>query len=172
MLGKLKSKKTAAASILLVGGLLISGLVAPAFAAPAQPYKGQTITLQTYSGVPEFDYFKSLMPAFTKKTGIKVNYLQLPVATIDQKIPLQLKAKDSGLDVFFTGSEKISAFVGSGGVPDLNPYINNKSKTAANYNFKDIAPAVEAACQMGGKTYCIAVHTGGALLYYNSKRLA
>ncbi len=68
MLGKFKLKKTAVVSILSISGLLVSGFVAPAFAASAQPYKGTTITLQTYSGVPEFDYFKTLMPAFTKKT--------------------------------------------------------------------------------------------------------
>ena len=159
MLRKLKLNKAAVVSILSVSGLLISGFVAPAFGASAQPYKGTTLTLETYSGVPEFDYYKSLMPAFTKETGIKVNFLQLPVATIDQKIPLQLKAKDAGLDVFFTGSEKISAFVGSGGVPDLNPYIKNTKYTPASYNFKDVAPAVEAACQNGGKTYCCLLYT-------------
>lgn len=169
MLRKLKFNKAAVVSILAVSGLLISGFVAPAFGASAQPYKGTTLTLETYSSVPEFDYYKTLMPAFTQETGIKVNFLQLPVDTIDQKIPLQLKAKDAGLDVFFTGSEKISAFVGSGGVPDLNPYIKNTKYTPTSYNFKDVAPAVEAACQSGGKTYCIATHTGGALLYYNTK---
>ena len=140
--------------------------------AAAKPYAGQTVTIEAYSAVAEFDYYKTLMPAFTAQTGIKVNYVQLPVDAMDQKIPLQLSAKDNGLDVFFTGSEKITAFAGSGGAEPLDPYISDTSQTPASYNFTDIAPAVETACQQGGKTYCIATHTGGAVLYYNTKLFA
>ena len=41
--------------------------------------------------------------------------------------------------------------------------------TPAEWDFSDIAPAVESACQQGGVTYCIASHTGGGLLYYNTR---
>jgi ABC-type glycerol-3-phosphate transport system substrate-binding protein len=135
----------------------------------AQPNAGQTVTIEAYSAVPEFDFYKKQMQDFTKKTGIKVNWVSLPVAAMDQKIPLQLKAKDTTLDVFFTGSEKITDFVGSGGVENLDTYMNDTKQTPTSYDFKDIAPEVESACQSGGTTYCIATHTGGALLYYNTK---
>ena len=138
----------------------------------SRPYAGQTVTIEAYSAVPEFDFYKSQMADFTKKTGIKVNFVQLPVAGMDQKIPLQLKAKDTTLDVFFTGSEKITDFVGSGGVEELDPYMADTKQTPAEYNFSDIAPDVESACQSQKKTYCIATHTGGALLYYNTKMFA
>jgi ABC-type glycerol-3-phosphate transport system substrate-binding protein len=135
----------------------------------SKPFAGQTITIEAYSAVPEFDFYKSQMSKFTQQTGIKVNFVQLPVAAMDQKIPLQLKAKDNKLDVFFTGSEKITDFVGSGGVESLDSYINDAKQTPTSYDFGDIAPDVESACQSAGKTYCIASHTGGALLYYNTK---
>jgi multiple sugar transport system substrate-binding protein len=137
-----------------------------------KPFAGQTITMETFSAVPEFDFYKTLMPEFEKKTGIKVNYVQLPVASMDQKVPLQLKAKDKGLDVFTTGSENIGSFVGNNGVAPLDSYLGDAKQTPASYQFEDIAPAVETACQQGGKTYCIASHTGGALLYYNTKMFA
>jgi ABC-type glycerol-3-phosphate transport system substrate-binding protein len=151
-----------------------AGSAAPASTAGGGTYDpkafaGQTITLETYSTVDEFDFYKKQMGDFTNKTGIKVNFVQLPVAAMDQKIPLQLSAKDTGLDVFFTGSEKITAFVGSGGAESLDSYVNDPKQTDPTYNFKDVAPAVEAACQQGGKTYCIPSHTGGAVLYYNTK---
>jgi multiple sugar transport system substrate-binding protein len=143
-------------------------------AAPsaAQPYAGQSITLETYSSVPEFDFYATLMPQFEQQTGIKVNYVQQPVAAQDQKIPLQLTAKDDSLDVFFTGSENIGHYVGISGVEPLDTYISDTAQTPATWDFKDIAPAVESACQSGGKTYCIASHTGGGLLYYNKKMFA
>ncbi|HTD78497.1 MAG TPA: hypothetical protein VK898_12735, partial [Chloroflexota bacterium] len=85
---------------------------AAAPAAAARPYAGTTLTLETYSGVPEFDFYKSLMPDFEQKTGIKVNFVQQPVAAMDEKVPLQLTAKDTTLDVFTTGSENIGHYVG------------------------------------------------------------
>jgi ABC-type glycerol-3-phosphate transport system substrate-binding protein len=138
----------------------------------AQPYAGQTITLETYASVPEFDFYATLMPQFQQQTGITVNYVQQPVAAQDQKIPLQLTAKDDSLDVFFTGSENIGHYVGISGVEPLDTYIADTAQTPATWDFKDIAPAVESACQSGGKTYCIASHTGGGLLYYNKKMFA
>ena len=135
----------------------------------AQPNAGQTVTIEAYAAVPEFDFYKKQMQDFTQKTGIKVNWVSLPVDAMDQKIPLQLKAKDTSLDVFFTGSEKITDFVGSGGVEGLDSYMNDTKQTPASYDFKDIAPPVESACQSSGTTYCIATHTGGGLLYYNTK---
>ncbi len=101
-----------------------------------QTYAGQTITLETYADSPEMDFYKTQMADFTAKTGINVNYVQLPVDTMDQKIPLQLSAKDSSLDVFFTGSEKISAFVGSGGVEPLDSYIQDPTKTDPAYGLR------------------------------------
>jgi multiple sugar transport system substrate-binding protein len=143
-----------------------------ASAVPAQPFAGQSITVETYSSVPEFDFYKTLMSDFTTKTGIDVNFVQLPVAGMDQKVPLQLSAKDSSLDVFFTGSENIGSYIGIQGVEPLDPYIKDAAQTPASWNFADIAPAVEAACQNGGMTYCIASHTGGGLLYYNKAMFA
>ena len=138
----------------------------------AQPFAGETITVETYASVPEFDFYKTLVPDFEAKTGIKVNYVQLPVAGMDQKVPLQLSAKDESLDVFFTGSENIGSYIGIEGVEPLDAYLNDPAQTPASYDFADIATSVEAACQNGGKTWCIASHTGGGLLYYNTKMFA
>jgi ABC-type glycerol-3-phosphate transport system substrate-binding protein len=158
-----------AAGVVLLAACSSSGSTK---ASTSQPYAGQSLTVETYTAVPEFDFYKSLMPKFEAQTGIHVNWVELPVDTMDTKIPLQLKAKDTGLDVFFTGSENITDYIGSNGVQSLDSYINNAKDTPASYNFKDFAPDIEAACQQGGKTYCIATHTGGALLYYNTKMFA
>ncbi len=161
-----------AVALAIVGVVAASAIAtAPAALAqdPAKPFEGVTLNLSTYSSVPEFDFYATLMPEFTEKTGIKVNYAQQPVAAQDQKIPLQLSAKDPSLDVFFTGAENIGSYVGISGVAPLDDFINDATLTAADWDFSDIAPAVESACQSGGVTYCIASHTGGGLLYYNTR---
>jgi multiple sugar transport system substrate-binding protein len=134
----------------------------------SEPYAGQTITYETYTATPEFTYYKTLMPQFTAKTGIKVNFVELPVSSIDQTLALQLKSKDTGLDVFSYGTEDLPDFVAAGDVAPLDSYISNPADTAASYDFSGVAPAIEASCQSGGKTYCVASHSGGALLYYNT----
>lgn len=149
--------------------LAATSVAAVTTSAQDQPYAGTTLNLSTYSSVPEYDFYATLMPDFEAKTGIKVNYVQQPVAAQDQKIPLQLSAKDPSLDVFFTGSENIGAYLGVSGVAPLDEFINNPDLTPAEYNFADIAPAVQAACQQGGVNYCIASKTGGGLLYYNTR---
>ena len=88
---------------------------------------------------------------------------------MDQKIPLQLTAKDTSLDVFFTGSENIGSYIGIDGVEPLDAYLDDPAQTEASYDFADIAPAVQAACQNGGQNWCIASKTGGAVLYYNTR---
>jgi multiple sugar transport system substrate-binding protein len=158
---------------LSIAGVLAVGAIATAPAAIAQdaakPYEGVTLNLSTYSSVPEFDFYATLMDDFKEKTGITVNYVQQPIAAQDEKIPLQLSAKDPSLDVFFTGSENIGRYLGISGVLPMDDFINDPALTPAEWDFSDIAPAVEAACQNGGVTYCIASHTGGGLLYYNTR---
>jgi len=134
----------------------------------SKPYAGTTITYETYTATPEFDYYKSLMPQFTAQTGINVHFVELPVSSIDQTIQLQLKSKDTGVDVFSYGTEDLPNFVAAGDVAPLDSYLNSSADTASTYDFSGVAPAIEASCQSGGKTYCIASHAGGALLYYNT----
>lgn len=143
---------------------------APATDAPVvKPFEGETINVSTYSSVTDFDFYATILPEFEALTGIKVNYVQQPVAAMDQKIPLQLTAKDTSLDVFFTGSENIGSYIGIEGVEPLDAYLDDPTQTAEDYAFDDIAPAVQAACQNGGQNWCIASKTGGAVLYYNTR---
>ncbi len=143
-----------------------------ATAAPTtnpKPFEGETINVATYSAVTDFDFYATIIADFEAMTGITVNYVQQPVAAMDQKIPLQLSAKDASLDVFFTGSENIGSYIGIEGVEPLDAYLDDPAQTAADYAFDDIAPAVQAACQNGGQNWCIASKTGGAVLYYNTR---
>lgn len=134
----------------------------------SKPFAGTTITYETYSGVPEFSYYKTLMPEFTAQTGIKVTVRELPVTSIDATLALQLKSKDSSVDVFSYGTEDLPSFASAGEVAPLNEYINDPNATAADYDISDVAPKIQASCESGGKTYCVASHAGGGILYYNT----
>ncbi len=145
-----------------------SGGTSTTSAGSSKPFAGQTITYETYTATPEFDYYKTQMPKFTAQTGINVHFVELPVTSIDQTLQLQLKSKDTGMDVFSYGTEDLPSFVAANDVAPLDSYIKDPKQTASTYNFSDVAPAIEASCQEGGKTYCVASHSGGSLLYYNT----
>jgi multiple sugar transport system substrate-binding protein len=158
----------ATVGLALVAAACSSGGTSTSSSNSSKPYAGQTITYETYTATPEFTYYKTQIPKFTAETGIHVNFVELPVTSIDQTLALQLKSRDTGLDVFSYGTEDLPDFVGAGDVAPLNSYISNSKETAASYDFSDVAPAIEASCQQGGKTYCVASHSGGSLLYYNT----
>ena len=100
-------------------------------AAAAQPYAGQEITLETYASVPEFDFYATLIPSSPRRPASRSITSSSRSTAQDQKIPLQLTAKDTSLDVFFTGSENIGHYVGISGVEPLDSYINDTSQTPA-----------------------------------------
>src|SRR6478736_10249519 len=124
-----------AAAVLAAGAVLLAACSSSGSwggsgqASSSKPYSGQSLTVETYTAVPEFDFYKSLLPKFEAQTGIHVNWVEQPVDTMDSKIPLQLKAKDTGLDVFFTGSENITSYIGSNGVQPYDTYLSNPKDT-------------------------------------------
>ena len=109
-----------------------SAFVTTASAQDEQPYAGTVLNVSTYSASPEFDFYGTLIPEFEEATGIDVNYVQQPIEAQDTKIPLQLQPKDAELDVFFTGSENIGAYVGYSGVAPLDDFINDPALTPAD----------------------------------------
>ena len=72
------------------------------------------------------------MPKFTAQTGINVHFVELPVTSIDQTLQLQLKSRDTGLDVFSYGTEDLPGFVAAGDVAPLDSYLNDSKETAAS----------------------------------------
>lgn len=132
-----------------------------------KPFAGTKITYQTFSAMPEFDFYKTMIPKFTEETGIEVDVQQLPVSSMDTTLALQLKSKDSSVDVFSYGTESITSFVSAGNVVPLDAMIEDSSLTSADYDLGDVSPKIQAACQVDGVNYCVASHAGGGLLYYN-----
>ncbi len=98
-----------------------------------------------------------------------MNWIPLPTETIVEKIPLQMTAKDESLDVWHYGSENLSQYLGLAGVEPLDTYLNDPAMTPADWDYADIAPSIQSACQKDGKTYCITTRSGGGVLYYNKK---
>src|ERR1700744_201969 len=78
----------AAAAVLAAGAILLAGCSSSGSSSGStsssgsKPYAGQSLTVETYTAVPEFDFYKSLLPQFEAQTGIKVNWVEQPVDTM------------------------------------------------------------------------------------------
>ena len=140
--------------------------------AAAKPFDGQTVVVQTTEGV-EYSAFKDLLPAFTEKTGIKVEYNFVDPTAYQDKLPIQLAAHDSSFDVFFIGSENLPKYVAQGVVENIKPYIDDTNATPASWNYEDVLKTARDVCTgADGAVYCVGTHLGASMLFYNKKMYA
>jgi hypothetical protein len=83
----------------------------------------------------------SELPQFEALTGIKVTYDVFPEQNYFDKVTIDLSAGESSTyDVFMTGAYMIWQYAPAGWMEPLEPFINDPSKTNADYDFEDIFP--------------------------------
>lgn len=86
---------------------------------------------------PYADAIIAKLPEFEQKTGIKVNYSVTPEENYFDKVTTALNAKNGNPDVFMTGSYQIWEYATAGYMEPLDPFINDPSKTAADWDVSD-----------------------------------
>ncbi len=82
------------------------------------------------------------LPEFEEATGIKVEYSTTPESNYFDKLNTSLSSRSGTPDVYMTGAYQVWEYAGAGYMEDLDPYINDASKTSADYNYDDFIPAV------------------------------
>jgi len=98
-------------------GMLISGL-----GYAAKPYAGTTINF-ILQNVSDAEAVKTLVPRFTKDTGIKVNVLDVAYAHLREKIILALRSPVSPYDVVDIDSIWSAEMIDGGYITPLTGYI-------------------------------------------------
>jgi multiple sugar transport system substrate-binding protein len=93
--------------------------------------------LQSY-----YSIVQKLIPDFMKLTGIEVDYQVVPEQQLRQKLPIEMNAKSSAIDVYVTSMqvEKL-LFSAAGWYEPLNRYLENPGLTPPDYDWKDFGPA-------------------------------
>ena len=87
---------------------------------------------------------------FEDLTGIKVNYTITPESNYFDKLNTSLSSRSGDPDIFMTGAYQLWQYIGAGYVEPLDDYLNDATKTAADYNFDDIYDAVAGALRWSG----------------------
>jgi len=106
-----------------------------------QQQKGRSLVVSA----PLASYYtvlQKMIPDFIKLTGIQVEYQVVPEQQLRQKLPIELNAKSSGIDVYASSMhvEKL-LFSAAGWYEPLNKYLDNPTLTPPDFNWKDFGRA-------------------------------
>jgi multiple sugar transport system substrate-binding protein len=83
-----------------------------------------------------------MVPEFQQKTGMTVDFQQMPEQQARQKFPIELNAKSSAIDVYGTSLHvEKGLFAKAGWYEPLNKYIENAKLTPPDYNWKGFGPS-------------------------------
>ncbi|MGO9312193.1 MAG: ABC transporter substrate-binding protein [Syntrophobacteraceae bacterium] len=103
--------------------------------------KGTTIKVMLNQH-PSSDAIKQKIQAFEQKTGINVEFSIIPESNYFDKVTTSLNSKEGDPDIFMSGPMLLWPYISSGNVESLDAYIKDSSKTAPDYDVKDIYPSV------------------------------
>jgi len=93
--------------------------------------------------IANLDNFKAL-------TGMEVEYDIFPEDVYFDKVTAALSSGSSEYDAFMTGAYMTWTYGPAGWVEDLNPWIQDATKTNPNYNWDDMLEGVRASCAWSG----------------------
>ena len=101
--------------------------------------KGQSVKL-LLNKHPYADAMIADIENFKKLTGLDVSYDIFPEDVYFDKVTAALSSKSTEYDAFMTGAYQTWQYGPAGWLVDLNEYIKDSSKTAANYDWGGRAP--------------------------------
>lgn len=105
---------------------------------------------------PYADAMIANLDTFKALTGMEVTYDVFPEDVYFDKVTAALSSGSSEYDAFMTGAYMTWTYGPAGWITDLNEWISDPDKTAANYNWEDMLPGLRASTAWNGQP-------GGAL---------
>jgi multiple sugar transport system substrate-binding protein len=127
---------------LLAGAAAPAWLLAgtpPAYAQNRQPFAGTTLNVSCWSA-PYARMVADYLPEFTQATGIRVNYDTPGFPIYNQRADLELSTGGSAFDVLNVTFIYTSRWIGAGWFTPLDPFINDRNRTPAEWDFADFLP--------------------------------
>lgn len=114
-------------------------------------------------------------------TGIDIQLTTMALGQLNESLAQNLRAPESAFDIIHTIGFNVAGTAGAGLLEELTPYLNDASKTPADYDFADFPAGqleytgyfdVESGEFGGDQLYLIpGIHSGSVLLFYRSDLL-
>ena len=121
------------------------------------------------SNVEFWAYQAAHLSEFTKETGIKVNYVQIPQATILDKEAIAQRANSSDFDMYEGPTSLISQDIGLLGGVGLKPFESNSKLNVTGFTTNGMGELGD--CTLNGTLYCLPVFVDGSVIAYNKNLL-
>lgn len=133
-------------------GVLLNMQATQALAADFdwKQHSGKTVKL-LLNKHPYADAMIANLENFKSLTGMNIEYDIFPEDVYFDKVTAALSSGSSEYDVFMTGAYMTWTYGPAGWVEDLNPWIQDPTKTNPNYNWDDMLEGVRASCAWSGK---------------------
>jgi multiple sugar transport system substrate-binding protein len=131
--------------VLRAGAALGAGAIlgVPAFAQGAKKFAGVTLNVSAFSA-PYQKLLRQWIPEFEEQTGAKVHFDTPSFPVYNQRTDLELSTKGSSLDVVNVTFIYSSRWINSGWLTPLDSFLNDGSKTQADFDLQDFLPGARA----------------------------
>lgn len=129
-------------------------------------YDGETIRV-LLNQHPWQEAIEPMIPEFEDLTGINVEVEKLPEEQFRQRVQVELTASSSDLDVFMTSLLNEGAkFAQNGWYLDLQPYVDDATKTSSDYDFADFGDVLIDSHRYDGELVALPIQLETQMLYY------
>ena len=113
---------------------------------------------------PSSTAIQSFIPAFEKKTGIKVNFSETPYGEAHQKQLLSYQQKSGAYDVAQFDNTFLAAFGAAKAMAPLDDYLKGSSE----YDISDFSPGQQDYGKYNGATYGLTLSTEPMIQWYRT----
>lgn len=146
-----------------ISTLMAAALALAACGSGGSDSSAKSITVAVSSS-PSATALEALAPAFEKKTGIKVSFVNLPYAQLAAKVLLSSKEPGHEYDVIQFDSPMLASLANGGALAD----IGQRARQSPSYAQADIPAQVQKYAQYHGTTYALPLSTEPYVLWYNT----
>jgi len=135
----------------------------PTEPAGDRPFEGTTITLMG-DNRNEFDLMLELLPEFTERTGIELNFIQLQETPLRSRTGLELSAPSTDVDVIMMDFTFTYRFAEAGLLVALDDFLDE----IPTFNRDDFIPAFLDGVSFEGRLYALPTYQDCSILMYRA----
>jgi sorbitol/mannitol transport system substrate-binding protein len=138
--------------------LTMLGLMLGALIGSGSVVRAETLTIATVNN-PDMVVMQKLSPAFTKATGVDLNWVVLPENTLRQRVTTDIATKSGSFDIVTIGTYEVPLWAKQG-------WLNPVGDLGPSYDMNDLFPTVRAALSYKGALYAVPFYAESSMTYY------
>lgn len=124
-------------------------------------YEGTELTIGVEAGAPNIEFFEEHADEFTEKTGIKVEWVEIPHDNMHERFVQEAISQSGAIDIYDTDQPWISEFASKGYLEPLGDRITDEDRA-------DFYEAALDASSYKGEVYSIPFFVHTPVVFYRT----